>query len=210
METSLPLRQRIQSAIIPIHQEIDFLPLVQRVMSPTVTVLDYRNFLIATYGFIIPLEASLKTEFVLNALAERNIPTKFRQVHIEQDLETLGLTESEIRELPVMKGFLPVTTLAEAMGVLYALEGFRIGALAIARRVLMGLKLDGMAGARFVNPDPSPRHTIESFDLFVKKLDTFADDPKDEMVAISCSVRVFSKVKNWLENYSLTEAEELE
>ena len=195
----LTLRDRIQAAVNRLHTEMDFSEVNSRVMSPEVTILDYRRFLAVTYGFTKSLESCISEEWILNELAARSIKVSCRTRLLEQDLETVGLTIDEIRRLPRMPGVPAVRTLAQAMGILYTLEGSTLGGLTIGKHIAMRLKLDARAGIRFLFCHGSPQKTVEHFHDFLKHLNSFTRHPEEADEAISSAVVAFELIKNWLD-----------
>jgi heme oxygenase len=111
------------------HEEIEArVPL----LSPGVSRDDYRTYLERMYGVHSAAEEQvhssrrLREAIALDLVARRRVPS------LTADLVALGVPGASIAVLPRC-AVPPVATPAEAMGVLYVLEGSTLGAVAIAR-----------------------------------------------------------------------------
>lgn len=111
---------------------------------PHVSVGDYRDFLVRSYGFEAPLESALALSSSLDMMLD--LRGRARAGLIAQDLMRLGLKPAAVAELPMCMNVPQFRGTAEALGWMYVVER---GALAhaIIRRHLMTLLPDAMVTA---------------------------------------------------------------
>ena len=94
---------------------------IAQLTSSTVTVVDYREYLVRTHGFEGPLEAALAYTSGLSAICE----LRARSGHIVHDLLALGLGAQQIAKLP--QCFIaPFASTSTAVGWLYVYERARL------------------------------------------------------------------------------------
>lgn len=116
------LRVRLREATATAHQSLD-----ARIAASNLTSLAcYRHFLEATAAALIPLEAALEDSNV-NAVVE-DWQERARTQAIRSDLARIG---GQVLPLPSIKRL----SHAETLGVLYVLEGSRLGARYLLRTV---------------------------------------------------------------------------
>jgi heme oxygenase len=119
---------RLRAATAPLHAALETrLPL----LAPSVQLADYRDYLALWWGFQAPLERSLHgiaaLSQVLPDLAQRS-----KTAALEHDLHALGV---HARSLPECRHLPRLTDLAQALGVLYVLEGSTLGGRQIQRHL---------------------------------------------------------------------------
>ena len=145
---------------------------------------DYRRVLERFWGFHTGVEAMLARAAVPAAASRDRAPAA------RADLRRLGATEAEIARLPTATPR-PVDGAAEALGVLYVLEGSRLGGRVIRRDLERRLGPDiATAGSFFGGPSPDWR-------AFVARLDReLADGPRLER-AQGAAARTFEDFIVW-------------
>jgi heme oxygenase len=84
------------------------------------TRIEYARRLVATYGFEAPLEAALAYTPGLRAAID--VRARFRAGLVAQDLLVLGLTPSEVAQLPECFPMAPFGSVIEALGWMYVVE----------------------------------------------------------------------------------------
>jgi heme oxygenase len=89
---------------------------------PTFAIDNYRRLLQAFWGFYQPLERKL------TVLANHELPSLYSQQRrkaprLEQDLLSLGMTQTEVAALPLCGRLPALPTLPQVFGVLYVIDG---------------------------------------------------------------------------------------
>ncbi len=111
---------------------------------PTVTVDEYRDYLIRAYGFEAPLESALSLSSALDMMLD--LRGRARAGLIAQDLMRLGMRPSAVAELPLCLTVPQFRGTAEALGWMYVAERAAL-AHAIIRRHLMTCMPEAMVKA---------------------------------------------------------------
>lgn len=109
---------------------------------------NYHHLLIGFYRVYAPLEDRL--EKAVN-WQERGWDFEGRKKTpwLEDDLLALGMSHEEIKALPLTKDLPEITSLAEALGCLYVLEGSTLGGQFITKVLQKNLPITASAGGRF-------------------------------------------------------------
>lgn len=117
------LRHHIWSA----HQRLESLPLLQQLQQATLTPKVYQRLLVAMFYYLQPLEQQLTA-------AELPIPLDWqpRLPHLIADLQALGQRLPPLTEAPPLP---PLTHAEQRLGVIYVLEGSRLGGQLICRQL---------------------------------------------------------------------------
>jgi heme oxygenase len=125
--TELKIQTRSQ------HDSVEGNTFGKAMMSGTMELEQYKEFLQKFYGFHWTLEQALAgfdwSEVGINFDERRKI------AFLEQDLRALGLTDADIALLPKADDLPPMNTLEEAVGVMYVMEGSTLGGQIQARQV---------------------------------------------------------------------------
>lgn len=117
---------------------------IDTLFRPHVTVEDYRDYLIRSYGFEAPLEAALALSSALDMMLD--LRGRARAGLIAQDLIRLGLRPATVTDLPMCLTVPQFRSTAEALGWMYVIERSAL-AHAIIRRHLMTCLPDAMVQA---------------------------------------------------------------
>lgn len=192
------LRTQIKEATRPLHERLDAHPLSERLLSPQVSLTDYVRFAKVNFGFLAPIEHALVQYLPLQSVH----PFQPRAQDIIVDLQAIGVPTNEIAQIPVMAEFDPVTSIGEAMGVAYVLEGSAMGGLVIAKHLSRTLQLSPEHGLKFFLPH-DPKQVVRDFQAFAHKLDTFAGCECDERDAIEGAHRTYQMVRLWMDRQAI-------
>jgi heme oxygenase len=140
----LLIHQLLRDATGALHAQVErHLPL----MSPTLTVDQYRDTLARFYQLYVPLE-----DAVARAGGEGAAEFVRKAPRLAQDLHALGLPPAAVAPLP--PGLLPVlASPAAAVGARYVMEGAALGGQLIARHVSARLGLTPATGLAFFTGD---------------------------------------------------------
>lgn len=121
------LRSRLRSTTAEAHRALeDALDLPPRLALPDAV----RDILCGFRGFFKPAEASLD-----QALGPEIMRGRHRLAEIDADLRSLGMAEAAIAALPVSAAAARARGRADALGMLYVLEGSRLGGRLIGRAI---------------------------------------------------------------------------
>jgi heme oxygenase (biliverdin-IX-beta and delta-forming) len=112
------------------------------------SVISYRTLLAQFYGFYRPMEERLHdfpewAALGFPLLERRKLPL------LTQDLQALGMSETDLENLPVCNDLPVLTKFASAMGCLYVIEGSTLGSQYVSRLLQERLRLDARNGGAF-------------------------------------------------------------
>jgi heme oxygenase len=175
------LKQHTHTQHIHLEQTIDIANQIQNEHQ-------YRDVLAAFYGFYKPLEERLDT---IQGLEIINFKARHKVGLLQRDLTHLGLSESEIEQLPLCMDLPHVESLAEALGCLYVLEGSTLGGQIISRHL-----------------QELPHSFFTSYGSQVGKLWTelkiaaeqFAHEPHSYDVLTTAAQDTFAKLDHWFQH----------
>ncbi len=161
-----------------------------RVMDPELSLAGYREYLASTFGFYAVVEPLLHEASVWQAL-ELTGAERQKLPLLQRDLRELGVDEpTALPRCPAPPGW---STVAEAAGGAYVLEGSTLGGKLIARHVRQ--RLDG-APCSFLECY-GPR-TGESWQAFRAALSRFATSRELEEQIIAGARATFGSFTRWL------------
>ncbi len=126
------------------HSLLEANPHLHRLMSDRLTRTDYVWLLSRMYGFYVPLEARLSQFEPLWQQCGLDFNRRRKVPLLEQDLLASGLTAAALEQLPHCPSIPLVQSFAQAVGVLYVLEGATLGGQMISRHLALqlGLRLE--------------------------------------------------------------------
>ncbi len=113
-------------------------------LSPDFSMEDYRELLKKFYGIYFVIEDCLKKSQVAEHYQDR-----FKTQLLRQDLLNLGLTETELKIIPISGITIPLENLNFFMGTLYVLEGSSLGALILTKHFHSKFGLNNLNGLLF-------------------------------------------------------------
>lgn len=108
---------------------------------------DYRALLARLWGLYAPLELALAR--LSWDEAETLVRRRAKAPWLMSDLISLGLSTADIETLPLASALPPIESAADALGILYVLEGATLGGQLILARVERDLGVTAQSGARF-------------------------------------------------------------
>lgn len=191
------LRERIRAATREVHDRLDHSALAQKILSSDVQLSDYVQLLRKTYGFVKPLETLVHGPNSPVSDLDLNLEVREKSHLIEADLLALGLSVEGSNSIPLMliEDDASISK-AQAMGILYVLEGSTMGGMVLHRHLSEALG-DKIAGATsFLNcygPD-----TRRMFMDFVAVLDSFSADPAEQQVVCDAAFDTFLAIDRWM------------
>ena len=173
------------------HRELE--ELLLPILSAVKTLDDYKALLKAFYGYFKPLEAAISrhvTERVLPDIEQRR-----KADYLLKDLSTLQNPQTT---LPLAADIPAITTVYEAMGALYVLEGSTLGGKGITRMLLKNTQVGLQAHqVRFFN---SYGEAVgKMWNAFVQVLNGLTSNGNDIEAMVNKADETFLLFKNWLQ-----------
>jgi len=116
---------------------------------------------------------------------------------IEKDLKFLGISDEALKAIPICENIPVISTLSEALGCLYVLEGATLGAQQMARNMNANFGYDRSSGSGFLlcyGEGPSVGNNFKEVADFIGSSSTPTDEPK----IISSAKSTFECLDRWL------------
>lgn len=182
--------QQLRHRTTEAHARIErALPSFEASLTPVL----YMRVLVAFYGFYAPLEP-LCQRAVGQATAGLDLAGRAKTPSLAADLVALGHTPSSVLALPRCTALPSVTSMSEALGALYVMEGATLGGQIISRHLDRSLQLHGHDGAAFFSGyGNQTREMWRRFNLHVESADEL-----DMRQAVSAAVETFATLEVWL------------
>ena len=139
-----PLRQRLKRETATLHQRLET---QLGLLEPQLSIHRYRQVLETFYGFYAPVEAGLARLAATGS--QLSFPLRSRSLLIEADLAALGLSASDLAQLPRCLEMPQLECFENLAGCLYVLEGACLGGQIIAPMLHRQLGLASESGASF-------------------------------------------------------------
>ena len=138
---------RLRDATRPLHDRIEA---AMGLPTHAVQKQDYVRFLTTWWGFLVPLEAALLPLHQGSHAPALEWPRRRKTPWLQQDLVALGLSASDVAELPLCPT-LPALQAdwARGMGCQYVLEGATLGGQVLSRTVREALP-EARTACRFI------------------------------------------------------------
>ena len=156
------------------------------------TLADYQTYIAKLYGVTLGCERDIFPQ--LKALFP-DLNERFKSGLILKDLASTGISGTFLANIPVFQ--FGTSGVAEALGVMYVLEGSTLGGKILYRHIQNVLGLDFENGASYFwgyGPD-----TGIFWKTFVSSLSTFAVEENCGEEIISSAVQTFTAINNWLD-----------
>jgi heme oxygenase len=173
------------------HQELEDNQLSKKLLDPTVTLSDYQAYLTKLYS--ITLACELQVFPVLGNILP-DLRTRYKSALIVKDLSRTGLSDDQIRALPIHQ--FDFSGIADAMGIMYVMEGSTLGGKVIYKHVNERLGLNPESGAAYFWGYGS--QTGEMWKSFMSVLKEFAFDNGDSVAIIESAKKTFTVINRWL------------
>ncbi|HKS13123.1 MAG TPA: biliverdin-producing heme oxygenase [Pseudomonas sp.] len=152
----------------------------------------YQRLIAAYYGFHAPLEQALAG--FLPALEPQR---RAKAPALVTDLRNLGLTPTQIDALPLCTALPPVTDQAQALGVMYVLEGSTLGGQVLKRAMAERLDIGAGNGGAFL--DVYGPETGSLWRGFLQFLEQAPGSPADQARVAQAAIDTFTGFERWLE-----------
>lgn len=152
----------------------------------------YQRLLEAYYGFHAPLEQALAGH--LPALAPQR---RAKAPALINDLQNLGLSARQIDALPLCQALPRITGDAQALGVMYVLEGSTLGGQVLKRAMAERLAIGTANGGAFL--DVYGPETGALWRSFLRFLEHAALSPAEQEHAVQAAIDTFARFERWLD-----------
>lgn len=191
--------KRLRQETAESHQRLEDNPLSKAILTPSVSIRDYQNYLAALFGVTIACEDQVfpAISHVITDLAGR-----YKSSLIIDDLLATGFTEAEVDALPVYH--FEFSSVAEAMGVMYVLEGSTLGGKVLYKHIHEVLGLTPENGASYFWGYGT--QTGNLWKSFISSLTQFVDENTERDGVIASAKKTFTIIDNWLEQSRSTYA----
>jgi heme oxygenase len=186
------IMQQLKQQTRPHHVRLE-----QRLHLPhAITSLDdYVYLLRRLYGFYAPVEQQL-SDVLVDTLPELNLERRMKRSLIVQDLQTLGIQEQEITNLPRCCDLPAIPSIPHALGCLYVLEGATLGGQIIIRQLVSTLAISATGGGAFYSSygnDVGPM-----WKSFCQVLQNVALSPAVEEAMVIAACDTFCQFERWM------------
>ncbi|MEK8128135.1 biliverdin-producing heme oxygenase [Paenibacillus filicis] len=186
---------KLKELTAPYHIKLEENPYAKAIMDNRLTIDEYRAYLEKFYTFLSPLEAIFeqRTEW-----SERGFDFEPRRKLdlLEQDLQALGASEAELRELPRCTKLPELSTFPQVLGSLYVWEGSTLGGQIITKKLQSYLPIEPAAGGSyFYSYGPDTRTRWQEFRELLTAEITSEEAVEEAVAAASDTFRLFDQ---WL------------
>ncbi len=187
--------QNLKQTTLPQHEALERNQLSTALMSPALTREQYLTILQRFYGFVVPVEAQIYP--LLNEVFGSTDKFK-RSVMLRKDLADLGMSPADIQALPILTTLPPAAGIADAFGMVYVLEGSKLGGQFISRHVGSILGVSPENGLHFFAGHG--RETGAIWNEFRHAMADFAVNSGQEDAIIQSAALTFDTFKTWLDS----------
>ena len=205
MSTASTVLTRLREETAPMHQKIEANEYAAAMMDNRLTMALYRDYLVKFYGFIKPLELRL-FEMDGTETSALSDPSRNKTAWLVQDLTALGLSPEAIGELPQCDRLPEIATRAQALGVLYVLEGSTLGGQMITKKLAQYLPIDPDVNGHYFNSYGA--QTRERWQSFRQELLAEADSEAKETEIVEAARQTFSLLDEWIASSRERQTEE--
>jgi heme oxygenase len=181
------LRQQTEES----HLRLEENKYSKALLEPSVARADYRDYIARLYGVTKACENDI---FPLIHFALTDVNERYKSGMILEDLKKTGVSEDEISNLPVYK-FNPTDT-AEALGIMYVLEGSTLGGKILYKHVNQYLGIDAETGASYFYGYGQKTGIL--WKNFITALADYAVKENCEQKITSSAISAFTAIGNWL------------
>ena len=174
------------------HQQLEESKYSKSILSPSVTLNSYQTYIAKMYGFVKACERDV-FPFLNNIVPDLALRNKASL--IKSDLKATGIAVDLTEELPVH--LFTVSNVAQAMGIMYVLEGSTLGVKFLYKHINEVLKLDEKNGASYFWG--YGQRTGLLWKTFIAAMADFAVNENCEDEIISSASQTFGTIAIWLD-----------
>lgn len=173
----------------------DFTGWANKILTGTADKEHYVHVLKTFYGFYAPFEQKLES---IQEWKDYDFDlTKRRKAQmLVEDMKALGISEDEIKEIPMNSNLPQMNNLGQALGAMYVIEGATLGGQIIANKINEGLGYSVGNGASFFNSyRDNVRPMWKEFSDFINK---YSDDTNITDPIVDASDETYHRFNEWL------------
>ncbi|NJK81247.1 MAG: biliverdin-producing heme oxygenase [Chloroflexaceae bacterium] len=177
------------------HRRLEALPYARAIVDETIDRAQYQWLLQKFYGFHVPAEQHL-CALAAPELEQIGLSRRLKVPLLWRDLHTLGLSTTQLDNLPLCHAVPAYNTLPAALGGLYVLEGATLGGQIITRHLERSLGLTPQVGAAFFASYGAAVGPM--WKAFCAALDAYAADPHTHPTIAEAACQTFAALTDWL------------
>lgn len=183
--------KRLRQETAESHQKLEDNRLSKAILTPSVSIQDYQTYLAALWGVTVACEDQI---FPAISHTITDLTERYKSQLILDDLLATGFTQAEIDALAVYR--FQFSTVAEALGIMYVLEGSTLGGRFLYKHIHEVLGFTPENGASYFWGYGA--QTGNLWKTFISSLTQFVDahDEKDEVIV--SAKKTFTNIDNWL------------
>ncbi|NWC95998.1 MULTISPECIES: biliverdin-producing heme oxygenase [unclassified Pseudomonas] len=189
MNSIPPILVELRAATMALHRRLD-----TRLPFSRMDLALYRELMSAYYGFYHPLERALAPwgEIISDLEWGRRSKTPY----LYADLLALGLKDAHIDALPMCPELPAITSVAEAFGALYVLEGATLGGQVLRNLIEIKIGVGSTNGGAFMNV-----YGVETSALWQRFLECLyrLQAPAERLAAVNVGASTFLCFEQWLD-----------
>jgi heme oxygenase (biliverdin-IX-beta and delta-forming) len=188
----MTILQRLKQSTASRHVAIESRSVL---LDPALSQADYRACLQRFFGYYAPLELCLLRSPAWHA-AGFCYDDRHKTPQLLQDLAALGVTPSELAQVPLCQALPGLGSTARLFGCLYVIEGATLGGQIVSRHLQASLGVTPQSGGAFFSA--YAQHTGSRWKAFGTQLSAFAraSDQDDEIIASANDT--FDTLDRWL------------
>jgi heme oxygenase len=173
------------------HQKLEDNDLSKAILNPSVIQAEYQKYLSGLYGLTIACEDQVFP--IINHIVPQ-LEKRYKSKKIIEDLSFTGFSDLKIDELPYYQ--YEFSTVAEALGIMYVLEGSSLGGRILYKHVNQYLGLDAQNGAAYFWGYGN--ETGPMWKSFISEVARFAVENGEGQKIIDSAVKTFTITDTWL------------
>lgn len=184
----MDLLVELKAKTSPIHQELEKISLLTKIMRKNINLQEYKKLLCIFYGFVHPYEAKIKlthSDLLIN---------RERSPLLRADLATLE--QFNFEDLSFCDTTHSFSTEAEIYGYLYVMEGATLGGQFISKALKANPQLPPHVSTHYFNPyDKETRRHWDDFSLHLCDKNVTSHQ-KNQVVATA--IETFTALLHWV------------
>jgi heme oxygenase len=192
--------QNLRSETALSHSTLEQNPYSVALMSPTVTLKDYSNYLQKLYGFVLGFETNV---YPLLKNIDSEIELRRKSKLMQSDLEQLQIDSLNIPIVPEAYFKINYPDITSALGGLYVLEGSMLGGVMIKKHLMEKLRNETVDNTKYLTGYGS--ETGKIWKNFLNILSDNTQDIKTQNAVINSAKNTFDLLNQWIATSTLNQ-----
>ncbi|MGF9695893.1 biliverdin-producing heme oxygenase [Paenibacillus sp. MABNR03] len=193
--TASTIMERLKSETAHYHRQVEQNDYAKAIMSQTVSLEEYKQYLEKFYGFLKPMEEqALDQPFWESTGLDYEIRGK--ATLLENDLRHLGSSEVDIAQLPRCEELPDISSPARLFGYLYVIEGSTNGGQIMTKRLSQFLPIEAGRGLEYFNAYGAETRT--RWTEFTQQLVQFARSEEEQDDMVHTASETFRLLDQWI------------